>query len=92
MDNWDADQNAGRGPASAACCDSMLPAGAVQCPLLTTCSSLLPGAQSLPGHVTPVDSVTFDRSEEVVAAGATSGSIKVYDLDQAKGVDPHPPP
>lgn len=42
-------------------------------------------AQSLQGHQTPIDSVTFDHNEEVVAAGASSGSIKLFDLDQAKG-------
>ena len=42
-------------------------------------------SQSLQGHQTPVDSVTFDHNEEVVAAGASSGSIKLFDLDQAKG-------
>ena len=41
--------------------------------------------QSLQGHSTPVESVTFDHNEEVVAAGAASGSIKLFDLDQAKG-------
>ncbi|GAX83483.1 hypothetical protein CEUSTIGMA_g10908.t1 [Chlamydomonas eustigma] len=41
-------------------------------------------ALSLQGHQTPVDSVTFDHNEEVVAAGASSGSIKLFDLDQAK--------
>ncbi|KAF5842344.1 WD40-repeat-containing domain protein [Dunaliella salina] len=39
---------------------------------------------SLHGHQSPVESVTFDNHEEVVAAGAASGSIKVFDLDQAK--------
>jgi hypothetical protein len=42
-------------------------------------------AQSLQGHQSPVDSVTFDHNEELVAAGAASGSIKIFDLDQAKG-------
>eukprot|EP00798_Chlamydomonas_sp_ICE-L_P005735 gene5735-6025_t len=41
-------------------------------------------ALSLPGHQSPVDSVTFDHNEEIVAAGASSGSIKLFDLDQAK--------
>lgn len=41
-------------------------------------------ALSLQGHQTPVESVTFDHNEEVVAAGAASGSIKLFDLDQAK--------
>jgi WD40 repeat protein len=39
--------------------------------------------QSLAGHQTPVESVTFDVNEEVVAAGAASGSIKLFDLEQA---------
>lgn len=43
------------------------------------CSAL----QSLAGHQTPVESVTFDVNEEVVAAGAASGSIKLFDLEQA---------
>eukprot|EP00955_Chlamydomonas_euryale_P027970 295030-Chlamydomonas_euryale.AAC.6 len=41
---------------------------------------------SLQGHQTSVESVTFDHNEELVAAGAASGSIKIFDLDQAKGV------
>jgi WD40 repeat protein len=41
--------------------------------------------QSLTGHQTAVDSVTFDHGEEVVAAGAQSGSIKLFDLDAARG-------
>lgn len=50
------------------------------------CNFSLPAAvQSLQGHSTPVESVTFDHNEEVVAAGAASGSIKLFDLDQAKG-------
>lgn len=50
------------------------------------CTFPLPTAvQSLQGHSTPVESVTFDHNEEVVAAGAASGSIKLFDLDQAKG-------
>mmetsp|Transcript_12525 Transcript_12525/g.27006 ORF Transcript_12525/g.27006 Transcript_12525/m.27006 type:complete len:729 (+) Transcript_12525:243-2429(+) len=39
---------------------------------------------TLSGHQSSVMSVTFDQNEEVVAAGAQSGSIKVFDLDQAK--------
>ncbi|KAJ9527226.1 hypothetical protein QJQ45_025493, partial [Haematococcus lacustris] len=40
---------------------------------------------SLAGHQTPVEAVCFDLNEEIVAAGAASGSIKLFDLDQAKG-------
>jgi len=39
---------------------------------------------SLAGHQTAVESVCFDTNEEVVAAGAVSGSIKMFDLEQAK--------
>lgn len=41
--------------------------------------------QSLAGHQSAVESVSFDTNEEVVAAGAQSGSIKLFDLEQAKG-------
>ena len=40
--------------------------------------------QSLQGHSNGVDSVTFDASEGVVAAGAASGTIKLWDLEEAK--------
>uniref|UniRef100_A0A061R040 Katanin p80 wd40 repeat-containing subunit b1 protein n=1 Tax=Tetraselmis sp. GSL018 TaxID=582737 RepID=A0A061R040_9CHLO len=40
---------------------------------------------SLAGHQSPVDCVAFDNSEEVVAAGATSGTVKLWDLEEAKG-------
>jgi WD40 repeat protein len=35
--------------------------------------------QSLTGHQSSVESVTFDKKEEVVAAGSASGAIKVND-------------
>ncbi len=41
--------------------------------------------QSLQGHTAPVESVTFDRNEEVVAAGAANGSIKTFELQTGKG-------
>lgn len=41
--------------------------------------------QSLSGHQSAVESVTFDKEEEMVAAGAASGSIKIFDLSSAKG-------
>lgn len=39
---------------------------------------------SLQGHTAPVESVTFDRNEEVVAAGAANGSIKTFELQTGK--------
>ncbi|KAG6468083.1 hypothetical protein ZIOFF_072651 [Zingiber officinale] len=39
---------------------------------------------SLSGHMSAVESVSFDSSEVLVAAGATSGSIKLWDLEEAK--------
>ncbi|RWW31241.1 hypothetical protein GW17_00004131 [Ensete ventricosum] len=40
--------------------------------------------QSLSGHMSAVESVSFDSSEVLVAAGAASGSIKLWDLEEAK--------
>ena len=42
--------------------------------------------QSLSGHQSPVECVTFDNAEEVVVAGAAGGTIKLWDLEEAKGV------
>ncbi|KAG2314336.1 hypothetical protein Bca52824_017458 [Brassica carinata] len=39
---------------------------------------------SLHGHSIGVDSVTFDASEELVAAGTASATIKLWDLEEAK--------
>ncbi|XP_065025379.1 katanin p80 WD40 repeat-containing subunit B1 homolog KTN80.4-like isoform X3 [Musa acuminata AAA Group] len=39
---------------------------------------------SLSGHMSAVESVSFDSSEVLVAAGAASGSIKLWDLEEAK--------
>lgn len=32
-----------------------------------------------------MDSVTFDKEEEVVVAGGANGTIKLWDLEQVKG-------
>lgn len=40
--------------------------------------------QSLCGHTSPVESVTFDSAEVLVAAGASTGVIKLWDLEEAK--------
>ena len=41
---------------------------------------------SLTGHNSEIESVCFDREEEYVAAGAVNGSVKVWDLMEAKVV------
>lgn len=42
--------------------------------------------QSLSGHTSGIDSVSFDSSELLVAAGAASGTIKLWDLEEAKSM------
>lgn len=42
--------------------------------------------QSLSGHQSAVECVSFDSAEEVVVAGATGGTVKLWDLEQAKGM------
>uniref|UniRef100_A0A3B5R5D4 Uncharacterized protein n=1 Tax=Xiphophorus maculatus TaxID=8083 RepID=A0A3B5R5D4_XIPMA len=42
---------------------------------------------SLTGHKNPVECVQFSVSEEQVAAGSQSGSIRVWDLEAAKSKD-----
>ncbi|KAF1869610.1 hypothetical protein Lal_00017185 [Lupinus albus] len=39
---------------------------------------------SLSGHSSGIDSVSFDSCEVLVAAGAASGTIKLWDLEEAK--------
>ncbi|TYK26379.1 katanin p80 WD40 repeat-containing subunit B1-like protein isoform X1 [Cucumis melo var. makuwa] len=41
---------------------------------------------SLCGHTNPVESVAFDSAEVLVLAGASSGAIKLWDLEEAKMV------
>lgn len=38
------------------------------------------------GHTSGIDSVSFDSSEVLVAAGAASGTIKLWDLEEAKSM------
>lgn len=40
--------------------------------------------QSLCGHISPVESVAFDASEILVLGGASSGVIKLWDVEEAK--------
>jgi len=42
--------------------------------------------QSLSGHTSAVESVGFDSTEVFVAAGAASGTIKLWDLQEAKSM------
>ncbi len=48
-------------------------------------SSFTRRLQSLSGHQSSVESVIFDREELVVAAGASNGSIKLFELQSARG-------
>lgn len=40
--------------------------------------------QNLCGHSSPVESVVFDSAEVLVLAGASTGAIKQWDLEEAK--------
>lgn len=40
--------------------------------------------QTLSGHTSPVESTAFDSAEVLVLAGASSGVIKQWDLEEAK--------
>lgn len=40
--------------------------------------------QSLSGHTSPIESVAFDSPEVLVLAGASSGVIKLWDLEETK--------
>ncbi|KAG4955885.1 hypothetical protein JHK85_042265 [Glycine max] len=42
--------------------------------------------QSLSGHTSPVESVAFDSGEVLVLGGASTGVIKLWDLEEAKMV------
>ncbi|KAL3903464.1 MAG: hypothetical protein SGPRY_011665, partial [Prymnesium sp.] len=57
-------------------------------PIPRVCSaslaSLLPRSQSLTGHTSPVECVSFDSNEQTVIAGSSGGTLKLWDLDQGK--------
>lgn len=38
------------------------------------------------GHTASVEAVQFDSAEVLVLAGSSNGSIKLWDLEEAKGV------
>ncbi|KAE8715168.1 Katanin p80 WD40 repeat-containing subunit B1-like protein [Hibiscus syriacus] len=48
--------------------------------------SLRDNVQSLCGHTSPVESLAFDLAEVLVLAGASSGVIKLWDLEETKMV------
>lgn len=48
--------------------------------------NFLVAVQSLSGHTSAVESVGFDSTEVFVAAGAASGTIKLWDLEEAKSM------
>lgn len=50
------------------------------------CVSGLLFVQSLSGHTGSVEAVEFDTAEVLVLAGSSNGSIKLWDLEEAKGV------
>ena len=54
----------------------------VSCDVGSGCVSL--HAQSITGMTSAVESVTFNNSENWIAAGTKSGVIKVFDLDENK--------
>jgi katanin p80 WD40 repeat-containing subunit B1 len=43
--------------------------------------------QSLSGLTSPVESVSFDSTEVMIGAGAANGTIKIWDIEEAKGVN-----
>jgi len=51
---------------------------------MTTHFCLLYKLQSLSGHTSSVQSVTFDSAEVLVLAGSSNGTIKLWDLEEAK--------
>lgn len=40
--------------------------------------------QSLSGHTSPVESVAFNTGEVLVLGGASSGVIRLWDLEEGK--------
>lgn len=48
------------------------------------CSFCFRVLQSLCGHTTPVESLAFDSMEVLVLGGASSGTVKLWDLQEAK--------
>lgn len=54
--------------------------------ILFTLFGLVVVIQGLSGHTSAVESVGFDSTEVFVAAGAASGTIKLWDLEEAKSM------
>lgn len=47
--------------------------------------------QSISGLSSPVGSVIFNNTEDCIAAGSISGTIKIFDLNENKGIRNHTP-
>ncbi|GBN28209.1 Katanin p80 WD40 repeat-containing subunit B1 [Araneus ventricosus] len=41
-------------------------------------------SESLSGHTSPVECVKFGQCEDIVCAGSSNGSLKIWDLEAAK--------
>jgi len=54
---------------------------------LSTSSDFHCTLQSLSGFTSPVESVSFDSSEVTIGAGAASGTIKIWNIEEAKGIN-----
>ena len=52
-------------------------------PVPLTCL-FAPFAQSLAGHTSSVECVSFDSNEQTVIAGSAGGTLKLWDLEHAK--------
>jgi WD40 repeat protein len=52
--------------------------------ILSTRFNFLVDMQSSSEHTSVVESIGFDSTEVFVAAGAASGTIKLWDLEEAK--------
>ena len=59
---------------------------AALCTAHLTCSPTIAFSrlQSLSGHTSAVECVSFDSNEQTVIAGSAGGTLKLWDLEQAK--------
>ena len=42
--------------------------------------------QILSGHTSPIESVAFNPAEVLMTVGASSGVVKLWDLEETKGM------
>jgi katanin p80 WD40 repeat-containing subunit B1 len=55
--------------------------------VISICHSCSFLATSTSGFTSPVESVSFDSSEVTIGAGAASGTIKIWNIEEAKGIN-----